>query len=34
MHRRAAELIEQEAALDLEHAADLAHHALASDDPG
>lgn len=34
MHRRVAELIEQEAALDLEHAADLAHHALASDDAG
>jgi DNA-binding SARP family transcriptional activator/tetratricopeptide (TPR) repeat protein len=34
MHRRVAELIEEEAALDLEHAADLAHHALASGDPG
>ncbi len=34
MHRRVAELIEQEAAQDLEHAADLAHHALASGDPG
>jgi predicted ATPase len=34
MHRRVAELIEQEAALDIEHAADLAHHALASGDPG
>jgi DNA-binding SARP family transcriptional activator len=33
MHRRVAELIEEEAALDLEHASDLAHHALASGDP-
>jgi len=34
MHRRVAELIEADAALDLEHAADLAHHALQSGDPG
>ena len=34
MHRRAAELIEEKAALDLEHAADLAHHALSSSDAG
>lgn len=34
MHRRVAELIEAEATQDLEHAADLAHHALASGDPG
>jgi DNA-binding SARP family transcriptional activator len=32
MHRRAADLIERDATLDLEHAADLAHHALASGD--
>jgi len=34
MHRRVAELIEEDASLDLEHAADLAHHALASGDRG
>jgi len=34
MHRRVAELLEQEAALDLERAADLAHHAAQSGDPG
>jgi DNA-binding SARP family transcriptional activator len=34
MHRRAAELLEQDAALDLERAADLAHHASQSGDPG
>ncbi len=34
MHRRVAELIEEKAALDLEHAADLAHHALSSSDAG
>jgi len=33
MHQRVAALVEQEAALDIEHAADLAHHALASGDP-
>lgn len=33
MHRRAAELLEQDTALDLEHAADLAHHAVQSGDP-
>ncbi len=33
MHRRAAELLEQETAVDLEHAADLAHHASHSGDP-
>lgn len=34
MHRRVAELIEEKAALDLEHAADLSHHALSSSDAG
>jgi DNA-binding SARP family transcriptional activator/tetratricopeptide (TPR) repeat protein len=34
MHRRAAELLEQDTALDLGHAADLAHHAVQSGDPG
>jgi predicted ATPase len=33
MHRRIAELLEQDAALDLERAADLAHHAAQSGDP-
>jgi tetratricopeptide (TPR) repeat protein len=33
MHRRVAELLEQETALDLSHAADLAHHAALSGDP-
>ncbi len=33
MHRRAAELLEVEAALDLDLAADLAHHARLSGDP-
>ncbi len=33
MHRRAAELLERETAVDLEHAADLAHHASQSGDP-
>ncbi len=33
MHRRAAELLEVDAALDLELAADLAHHAPKSGDP-
>jgi DNA-binding SARP family transcriptional activator len=33
MHRRIAELLEQDAALDLERAADLAHHASQSADP-
>jgi DNA-binding SARP family transcriptional activator len=34
MHRRVAERIEEKTALDLEHAADLAHHALSSSDAG
>jgi len=34
MHRRVAELLEQDTALDLAHAADLAHHASQSGDPG
>jgi DNA-binding SARP family transcriptional activator len=34
MHRRVAELLEKEAAIDLEHAADLAHHAAQSGDAG
>src|SRR5690606_40919747 len=34
MHRRVAELLERDTALDLEHAADLAHHAAQSGDPG
>lgn len=33
MHRRVAELLEQQTAVDLEHAADLAHHASQSGDP-
>lgn len=33
MHRRVAELLEQDTALDLGHAADLAHHATHSGDP-
>ncbi len=33
MHRSAAELLEQKTAVDLEHAADLAHHATQSGDP-
>jgi DNA-binding SARP family transcriptional activator/5-carboxymethyl-2-hydroxymuconate isomerase len=33
MHRRVAELLEQETALDIERAADLAHHASHSGDP-
>lgn len=33
MHRRVAELLEQDTALDLGHAADLAHHAAQSGDP-
>jgi tetratricopeptide (TPR) repeat protein len=34
MHRRVAELLEQDAAQDLPRAADLAHHAALSKDPG
>jgi hypothetical protein len=34
MHRRIAELLEQDAALDLARASDLAHHATQSGDPG
>ena len=34
MHRRVAELLEQDTALDLAKAADLAHHATQSGDPG
>lgn len=34
MHRRIAELLEQDAAQDLARAADLAHHAAQSQDPG
>ncbi|HEX7081599.1 MAG TPA: AAA family ATPase [Gammaproteobacteria bacterium] len=34
MHRRVAELLEQDTALDLAHAADLAHHASQSGDAG
>lgn len=34
MHRRVAKLIEREAAVDLGRAADLAHHAVQSGDPG
>jgi hypothetical protein len=34
MHHRVAVLIEEKTALDLEHAADLAHHALSSADAG
>lgn len=34
MHRRIAEILEQEAAGELEHAADLAHHASQSGDVG
>jgi DNA-binding SARP family transcriptional activator len=34
MHRRIAELLEQRTAVDLEHAADLAHHASQSGDAG
>jgi hypothetical protein len=34
MHRRVAEILEQDAALDLAFAADLAHHASQSGDPG
>jgi len=34
MHRRVAELLEQDTALDLAHAADLAHHAAQSGDAG
>jgi DNA-binding SARP family transcriptional activator len=34
MHRRIAEFLEQQTALDLEHAADLAHHAAQSGDAG
>lgn len=34
MHRRVAERLEAEAAKDLTHAADLAHHAAQSQDPG
>ena len=33
MHRRVAELLERQPAADLEHAADLAHHAAQSGDP-
>ena len=33
MHRRVAELLEQDTAVDLEHASDLAHHASQSGDP-
>jgi DNA-binding SARP family transcriptional activator len=33
MHRRVAELLEQDTAVDLERAADLAHHASQSGDP-
>ncbi|MEX0870541.1 MAG: hypothetical protein WDZ65_01920, partial [Aquisalimonadaceae bacterium] len=33
MHRRVAELLQQDTALDLSHAADLAHHALQSGEP-
>lgn len=33
MHRRIAEMLAQNSALDLEHAADLAHHAQLSGDP-
>jgi DNA-binding SARP family transcriptional activator/tetratricopeptide (TPR) repeat protein len=34
MHRRIAELLEQDTALDLAQASDLAHHAMQSGDPG
>jgi DNA-binding SARP family transcriptional activator len=34
MHRRIAEILEQETAVELEHAADLAHHAAQSGDIG
>ncbi len=34
MHRRVAEVLEQDAALDPERAAELAHHAAQSGDPG
>src|SRR5690606_14350876 len=34
MHRRIAELLEQDTALDLAHASDLAHHASQSGDAG
>jgi DNA-binding SARP family transcriptional activator/tetratricopeptide (TPR) repeat protein len=34
MHRRVAELMEHDAALDLAHVPDLAHHATQSGDPG
>jgi len=34
MHRKVADLLENSAALDLERAADLAHHATQSGDPG
>jgi DNA-binding SARP family transcriptional activator len=34
MHRRIAELLEQQTAIDLEYAADLAHHASQSGDAG
>ncbi len=34
MHRRIAEMLEQDTALDLERAADLAHHAQQSGEPG
>lgn len=34
MHRRVAELLEESAAVDLRHAADLAHHASQSGDAG
>jgi DNA-binding SARP family transcriptional activator len=34
MHRRVAELLEEDAVLDPERAADLAHHAAQSGDPG
>jgi DNA-binding SARP family transcriptional activator len=34
MHRRISELLEQRTAVDLEHAADLAHHAAQSGDAG
>lgn len=34
MHRRVAEMLEQEAAMDLAHAADLSYHASRSGDPG
>lgn len=33
MHRRVAEMLEQDAALDLTYASDLAHHATQSQDP-